>query len=58
MMTRILLIVVLAMMYGTPAWSAEKAKARDFVGFSDKGNDMVSDVPGLVRTLRSGADPN
>ncbi len=58
MMTRILLIVVLAMMCGTPAWSAEKAKARDFIGFSDKGNDMVSDVPGLVRALRSGADPN
>jgi hypothetical protein len=58
MMTRILLIVVLVMMCGTPAWSAEKAKARDFIGFSDNGNDMVIDVPGLVRALRSGADPN
>ena len=58
MMTRILLIVVLAMVCGAPAWSDEKTKARDFIGFSDNGNDMVIDVPGLVRALRSGADPN
>ena len=35
-----------------------EAEARDFIGFSDNGNDMVIDVPGLVRALRSGADPN
>jgi ankyrin repeat protein len=58
MTTHILLIVVLAMVCATPAWSTEKTKASDFVRSADNGNDLVVDLPGLVRALRSGADPN
>jgi hypothetical protein len=58
MATRILLIVVLAMVCATPAWSTEKTKAMDFVRFADNGRDFVIDLPGLIVALRSGADPN
>ena len=58
MATRILLTVILAIVFTTTAWSAETTRAVDFIRFADNGNDIVVDLPGLVRALRSGADPN
>lgn len=46
------------MVCAPPAWSTEKTKASDFVRFADNQNDIVVDLPGLVRALRNGADPN